>query len=198
MVIWDMAYSFLSLAFAALVLYVVAGAIYRLYFSPISSFPGPKLAALTLWYEFYYDVILEGQYTFHLRDLHARYGPIIRINPYELHVSDSNFYEKLYASAASGEKRDKWEWYTKQFDTPGSMFSTTGHHHHRIRRAALNRFFSVISVAKLQPLIDEKVSRLIERLRTSMDIGRIIKINIAFAALTNGMCLQRSMVSYTR
>lgn len=30
---------------------VINGAIYRLYFSPISHIPGPKLAALTFWYD---------------------------------------------------------------------------------------------------------------------------------------------------
>lgn len=34
-----------------LVYNVIAGAIYRLYFSPISHIPGPKLAALTFWYD---------------------------------------------------------------------------------------------------------------------------------------------------
>jgi hypothetical protein len=33
----------------SLVLWGLQTAIYRLYFSPISQFPGPKLAALTLW-----------------------------------------------------------------------------------------------------------------------------------------------------
>ncbi len=54
--------------------YVIGLAIYRLYLSPLAKFPGPKLAALTLWYEFYYDVIKEGRYTWRIREMHDRYG----------------------------------------------------------------------------------------------------------------------------
>jgi hypothetical protein len=52
--------------------------IYRLYISPLSKIPGPKLAAATFWYEFYYDAILGGRYTFKIRELHQRYGESIR------------------------------------------------------------------------------------------------------------------------
>lgn len=140
-------------------------------------------------YEFYYDVILRGQYTFHIRDLHARYGPIIRINPYELHVSDPTFYDILYASSASGEKRDKWQWYTKQFGTPEAMFSTTSHEQHKSRRAALNRFFSMASVRRLQPVIEERMFKLLERFRDYKDVNGddgVIKVDYAYAAFTNG------------
>lgn len=58
----------------AVLLYTVVLVIYRLYFSPLAKFPGPKLAAATLWYEFYYDIIKTGQYTFKIRELHAKYG----------------------------------------------------------------------------------------------------------------------------
>ena len=55
-------------------LYLIYLILSRLYFSPIASFPGPKLAAVTRWYEFYYDVVLKGRFTFHIQELHRKYG----------------------------------------------------------------------------------------------------------------------------
>lgn len=138
-------------------------------------------------YEFYYDIVLRGQYTFHLRTLHNRYGPIIRINPYEVHISDPSFYDTLYASSASGEKRDRWEWSAKQYGIPGAMISTIGHEHHKARRAAVSRYFSMASVRKLQPVIEERVRQLIERIRGFRDVdGGAFKADHLFAAFTNG------------
>lgn len=57
-----------------IVLYLSYLAIYRLYLSPVAKFPGPKLAALTFWYEAWYDVAKGGQYTFKLAELHKKYG----------------------------------------------------------------------------------------------------------------------------
>ena len=41
-----------------ILLYLSGGAIYRLYFSPLAIFPGPKLAALTLWYSSFSDSLI--------------------------------------------------------------------------------------------------------------------------------------------
>lgn len=54
--------------------YSVALVIYRLYLSPIARFPGSKIAAATLWTEFYYDAIKPGQFQFKIREWHATYG----------------------------------------------------------------------------------------------------------------------------
>ena len=55
-------------------LYLLGLGIYRLYLDPIAKFPGPKLAALTLWYQFYYDVLKQGKYTSEIEKMHEAYG----------------------------------------------------------------------------------------------------------------------------
>ena len=66
--------SVIALAVITVGFFILYTALYRLYFHPLAGFPGPKLAGLTQWYEFYWNVILPGQFTFHLQDLHDRYG----------------------------------------------------------------------------------------------------------------------------
>ena len=63
-----------ALAFACGVIYVFSLYIYRAYFDSLSHIPGPKLAAATLWYEFYYDVVKMGRYTWKIGELHEKYG----------------------------------------------------------------------------------------------------------------------------
>ena len=94
---------------AVIAVYTLYGAIYRMYLSPVASFPGPRLAALTFWYEFYYDVIKHGRYTWKIGELHTLYGPIVRINPYEIHIIDPDFYDELYVSHGK-RKTDLWSW----------------------------------------------------------------------------------------
>jgi hypothetical protein len=60
--------------FIAFLLLLITHVIYQLHFHPLSKFPGPKLAALTTWYEGYYDIIKKGRFTFELGDLHDKYG----------------------------------------------------------------------------------------------------------------------------
>ncbi|KAK3951944.1 cytochrome P450 [Pseudoneurospora amorphoporcata] len=130
-----------------LVLYTIYVAIYRLYLSPLASIPGPRLAALTQWYEFYYDIILPGQFVFKTVELHKKYGPIIRVNPWEVHISDPDFYREFLPAGTS------------------SVVSTVPHELHKLRRSALVHFFSTASVRNLQPVIEDRVDALLARLR---------------------------------
>ena len=59
---------------AIAVLYTIYGIIYRLYLSPVAKFPGRKLAGVTFWYEFYYDVFKGGAYIWEIKKMHEQYG----------------------------------------------------------------------------------------------------------------------------
>lgn len=54
--------------------YAFSLSLHRLYLSPLAKFPGPRLAALTLWYEFYYDVVKKGRYSWKIAEMHEKYG----------------------------------------------------------------------------------------------------------------------------
>ena len=58
----------------AFLFYVPCLYIYRAYFDSLSHIPGPKIAAATLWYEYYWDVIKQGRYTWRIEEMHQKYG----------------------------------------------------------------------------------------------------------------------------
>lgn len=183
---------------AVLLFSLVVLPVYRIWFSPLSKFPGPKLAAATLWYEFYYDVVLTGQYTFKIKDLHQKYGcislssrktcaliilagPIIRISPFELHIDDPEYYEVLYSNNLPLEKSS---WYVQQFDIPGATFGTIDHKHHRLRRAAVNPFFSKQMINRLESTLRSNVDKLCSRLDEFRGTGQPLNMRPVYNALT--------------
>ena len=63
-----------GMALLCLAAYFVARCVYDLFFHPLRKFPGPKLAAIGYFYEFYYDVIKDGTYLWEIEKMHRRYG----------------------------------------------------------------------------------------------------------------------------
>lgn len=137
-------------------------------------------------YEFYYDVVCVGRYIFKIRDLHAQYGPIIRINPDEVHVIDPEFYDELYIGPSSTRKRNKWFWMYDSFGIPASVFSTTDHEVHRMRRNALGVFFSKAKVRKLQDRVVDIGTRFLDRLAEFQTKGEPMPLGLAWTAVTSG------------
>ncbi|KAF8858393.1 cytochrome P450 [Acephala macrosclerotiorum] len=155
--------------------------VYSVYFGPLAKFPGPKLAAATLWYEFYYDVIKMGRYTFKIKEMHEKYGPIIRISPYELHVNEPDYYEELYSQH---KPRNKYGFYLNQFELPGSTFGTEDYRSHRRRRAALNPFFAKQQIYRLQPMLTHMIGKLCTRIDEFQKSGQPMPMRQVYMCLT--------------
>ncbi|KAF7869640.1 hypothetical protein EAF04_004424 [Stromatinia cepivora] len=130
--------------------YVTALSVYRLFLHPLVKFPGPKLAVLTKWYEFYFDLMKAM-----LANLP---GSIVRINPEEAQVQDPDWYDTLYASNPT--KRDKYPPAANIAGVPLGTFGTVEHDIHRKRRAANSQLQSTRAVYDAQPLIVDQTSAL--------------------------------------
>ncbi|KAK7912261.1 cytochrome P450 [Apiospora marii] len=171
------------LIFYAFVAYITYLLVYRLYFHPLSVIPGPKLAAITGWYEAYFQLFhkgLGGQYTFRIQGLHRHYGPIIRINPHEVHIDDPCFYSSVYTNKDELDKPDYLKW---RFGSPSALFSTPQHQVHRQRRAAQDPFFAKGKIDKISPQIQSQADKMCTRLAQDfMDMNVSVTLNDMFAS----------------
>ncbi|EFY91617.1 cytochrome P450, putative [Metarhizium acridum CQMa 102] len=170
--------------------YFISLVIYRLYFHPLAKIPGPKLAAATSWYEFYYDVVGRGAFCWEIKRMHDEYGPIVRINPSEVHILDTSFYDEIYAPAS--KKRDKYADYVVFLGVPTGAFATCPHDHHRIRRKALNVSFSKKAIYEIEDLIQSKVHLLCDRFRDIARRNKVVRLDAAFFALANDIITEYS------
>lgn len=144
--------------------YLLAKAIYNVYFHPLASFPGPRITAVTKLYGMYYDMIKDdhgGRWSRKIYELHQQYGPIVRIEPNEVHILDSGFYHSLYNFDPELEKKDS-HIQNLQF-TPTTAA-------HRVRRKAFDPYFSRAGIQKIEPLIKTTIDKLTAQISRSKDV----------------------------
>ncbi len=75
--------SYLQIVFLLIIARFLYLLVYRVYLHPLKSFPGPRLAAVTNYYQGYFEVGKNGAFVQHLETLHEVYGT------YSLHVNST-------------------------------------------------------------------------------------------------------------
>ncbi|KAH7319018.1 cytochrome P450 [Rhexocercosporidium sp. MPI-PUGE-AT-0058] len=164
---------------AVLVLSGCGVAAYRLYLGPLAHFPGPKLAALTGWYETYFDCVKKGRYWVEIENMHKQYGPIVRISPWELHVNDPDWNEPYKISS----RVDKYHWYYKFVGSSDAAFGTADHDLHRVRRKAQQGYFTREAVASFDEQLLKICNKLKSRLEEFKGTDQPVNLSNAFRSL---------------
>lgn len=81
--------------------------VYQRFFHPLARYPGPFLASLTdLWQV---NQFLTLKQPYHLTELHAKYGQVVRYGPEKLSITDEAAVQILYQK--SGRSFPKTEFY---------------------------------------------------------------------------------------
>ncbi|KAI1344405.1 putative cytochrome P450 [Xylariaceae sp. FL0016] len=174
-----------SHACLASVLYALGLMLYRLYLHPLAKFPGPKLAAITSWYEAHYEIVLKGQYSRKISRLHDVYGPIVRVTPNELHIRDSSFFDEFYAKSGTLDK-EGWD---KRFGSRGNVMTSVHAAVHKQRRAALNPMFSRRSILSFIHIIHRHIGTLSDCLKEYEERKEPINLTLVFPALTGDIIM---------
>ncbi|KAI0387173.1 cytochrome P450 [Hypomontagnella monticulosa] len=184
-------FGLIGIAIIIWVCYLLALAFYRLYLSPLAKFPGPKLAALTSWYEAYFDVFKQGgggQFVFEMKRMHEKYGPIVRINPHELHIDDPAFYDTIYAT---NKQYDKMQSFSRRVGVPLSAFGTADSNQHRPRRAAVAPFYTRNRVREYCDHMQAVNNHLSHRLATEYaGTTKVIDLLRMWESMTNDIIME--------
>jgi benzoate 4-monooxygenase len=115
---------------------VFAWIVWRWHFSPLSTIPGPKLAALTSLYYTFHE--FRGDRYLFIDRLHREYGPIVRIGPNHVSISDPAALKEIYGVGSWDKPRGGW--YT-HFSAYGedNMFSVWDGREHLKRKKVQHR-----------------------------------------------------------
>lgn len=162
--------------------YWTSRAIYRIFFHPLSRYPGSKVAAASAaWYEWYWNFHQPGQLLFEIERLHQKHGPVIRIGPDDLHINDPEVFQDV---TKVGSKFVKDAKFYNFITFPGSSIGETDPSAHRIRRQVLTPAFSPQRVQELSPFIKQQVDKLLGRFSVFAKSSTPVNINAASKAFT--------------
>ncbi|KAI1496961.1 cytochrome P450 monooxygenase [Biscogniauxia marginata] len=136
---------------AALTIYGIWRGIYNVYFHPLRRFPGPWIASVSDFFKLW--VISTKQVHTLTLAAHARYGPVVRVAPNVLSISDPRLLPAVYH-----RRVDKTDVYT-----PGVLgdtappFQTLPWREHARKRKRVAGSFALSNLVKLEGQVDERV-----------------------------------------
>ncbi|KAF4631689.1 hypothetical protein G7Y89_g6446 [Cudoniella acicularis] len=149
--------------------------IYQLYLHPLSHIPGPIAARITplwLWYHAYI-----GDEASTIYALHETYGPLLRVSPNEVDISDHDAVPAIYTLKGGFQKAACYG----NFDIDGhkTIFSTTDTEYRSPRAKAVVPLFSTKSIRENEGPLYECVDRMVERMREEKArLGRSNVLNL--------------------
>ena len=121
--------------------YCIASAIYNVFFHPLRSFPGPVLFRSTALLKAYHNI--RGDMGYRVKELHEKYGPVVRISPNE----------------------QKWEGFCAFKGLSSHRSIVTAHREeHSLLRRQLSHGFAERSMQAQEPFIRGYVDLLISQL----------------------------------
>jgi cytochrome P450 len=145
---------------------------YRIIRHPLSHIPGPLLPKITSMWLYYHAYI--GDEATIIHKLHARYGPLVRVSPHEIDISDADAIGPIYISKSGFPKAPGYA----NFDIEGhsTIFSTLDAEHRAPRARAVVPMFSTKNIRDSEAALYGCVNRMVKRMREEAKSGKPVNV----------------------
>ncbi|KAK1985262.1 cytochrome P450 4A10 [Colletotrichum cereale] len=166
-------FSKLSIALLpSLVLYSLFQCIYKVFFHPLRHIPGPFFAKFTRLWLFYHD--FGGNPHKHIRELHQRLGPLVRISPNEVSINDVRANKWLYSQSSPWVK-PAYHYKAFQSSPAYSIFTELDPSTHASHLRLLAPAFSQarLSTKEAQALLWEKCKAMVRGIEQKENEGAV-------------------------
>ncbi|KAF5583101.1 cytochrome P450 monooxygenase [Fusarium subglutinans] len=162
-------YSLTTLLFGGIAALVVAALIWLVFSeltSPLRSYPGPFLARWTNLWRLYQVQTQRYQWT--IKDLHDKYGPVVRIGP---NLLDLDYPELIKTIYSTDGKWCKTEFYHNSSAVINGkityhLFSTTDQAAHARLKRPIVKYYSMSNILNLESHVDTVISDFCDHLET--------------------------------
>uniref|UniRef100_A0A0B7JUQ6 Uncharacterized protein n=1 Tax=Bionectria ochroleuca TaxID=29856 RepID=A0A0B7JUQ6_BIOOC len=156
--------------------YLLLIAIYRLYFHPLSKYPGPflnRISPLPLSI-----ALLRGRLPFYVKHIHDRYGPVVRLTPTELSFNSERSWKDIYGSRPGHANFHKDPIHVGSVQAvPGAVTITMANDaDHARQRRALSHAFSTKALLEQESLITSYIDALRDVANQHAREGRVCNL----------------------
>ncbi|XHG09940.1 hypothetical protein AWENTII_012975 [Aspergillus wentii] len=156
--------------------------IYRVFFHPLSHFPGPTVYAAS-YLPYLYKNKIAGNLVKHMVKIHEKYGPIVRISPTQLAIDGSIGWTEVFTRRSTmGPEFGK----TATFYGPrnGIGILPAGQEDHQRQRRLMAYAFSAAALSEQESYLQHYADLLMKRLRERMLAGEPVDMTRWYNYLT--------------
>lgn len=150
-----------NLSFATIVIFSISYIFYRSYLDSLSSVPGPLICRLTSLWDWYHGY--KADQSTAIQALHDKYGPVVRITPYDVVIADGEALAPIYSLKGGFLKAPCY--INFDFDGHPTIFSALSPQHRAIRSKAVMPMFSTANIRARIDVIEHCVASAVQRLK---------------------------------
>ncbi|KAF4980974.1 hypothetical protein FZEAL_3131 [Fusarium zealandicum] len=136
--------------------YVVATAVYRLYFHPLAKYPGPFWARISAFPAYYHTQNKDRHVWFW--KLQQKYGPNLRITPNSVLINTPTGLKTIFSNKANVKKAEYYKAYPRNVHAM-TTWNTIDKSVHARKRRVMNSAFSDKALRSCEPFIHENIDR---------------------------------------